>query len=74
MEPGRCKNCKPERLAEAAGSFGASATTPMLWIYAANERFSASLGRKMQLFCRCWSGVGENEAVDGAKKVHLPSR
>jgi dienelactone hydrolase len=35
------KNCHPERLAEAAGSYGATASTPMLWIYAANDSFFA---------------------------------
>ena len=33
------KNCHPERLAEAAGHFGATASTPMLWVYAANDSF-----------------------------------
>ena len=32
-------NCHPEHLAEAAGRFGATATTPMLWIYTANDSF-----------------------------------
>ncbi|MBV9782404.1 MAG: prolyl oligopeptidase family serine peptidase [Acidisphaera sp.] len=35
------QNCHPERLATAAGHFGATATTPMLWIYAANDSFFA---------------------------------
>ncbi len=35
------RNCHPERLADAAGHFGATATTPMLWIYAANDSFFA---------------------------------
>ena len=34
-------NCRPDRLAEAAGHFGATAATPMLWIYAANDSFFA---------------------------------
>ena len=34
-------NCHPERLAEAAGRFGRTATTPMLWIYAENDSFFA---------------------------------
>jgi pimeloyl-ACP methyl ester carboxylesterase len=29
--------CRPEELERAAGIFGATATTPMLWIYAAND-------------------------------------
>jgi dienelactone hydrolase len=32
-------NCHPERLAAAAGHYGATATTPMLWVYAANDSF-----------------------------------
>ena len=32
-------NCSPESLAPAAGRFGATATTPMLWIYQANDSF-----------------------------------
>ena len=34
-------NCAPDRLAEAAGRFGATATTPMLWIYSANDSYFA---------------------------------
>ncbi len=37
--PGR--NCHPEKLAQAAGQFGKTATTPMLWVYAANDSFFA---------------------------------
>jgi pimeloyl-ACP methyl ester carboxylesterase len=32
-------NCHPERLAAAAGRYGATATTPMLWVYALNDTF-----------------------------------
>jgi dienelactone hydrolase len=32
-------NCSPDKLAEAVGEFGARATTPMLWIYQANDSF-----------------------------------
>jgi dienelactone hydrolase len=35
------QNCRPDRLAEAAGRFGATARTPMLWIYTANDSFFA---------------------------------
>ncbi len=35
------QNCRPERLTEAAGRFGATASTPMLWIYAANDSYFA---------------------------------
>jgi dienelactone hydrolase len=34
-------NCRPDLLAEAAGQFGKTATTPMLWVYAANDSFFA---------------------------------
>jgi hypothetical protein len=33
--------CRPDELARAAGLFGATATTPMLWVYAANDTFFA---------------------------------
>ncbi|MBV9786051.1 MAG: hypothetical protein JO264_19795 [Acidisphaera sp.] len=33
------RNCRPDRLVQAAGRFGAVATTPMLWIYAANDSY-----------------------------------
>ncbi len=33
------QNCHPERLAREAGVFGRIATTPMLWIYTANDSF-----------------------------------
>jgi len=32
-------NCRPELLAVGAGIYGAHATTPMLWIYQANDSF-----------------------------------
>ena len=35
------RNCRPERLAEAAGGFGATASTPMLWVYAINDSYFA---------------------------------
>jgi dienelactone hydrolase len=35
------ENCHPERLADAAARYGASATTPMLWVYALNDSFFA---------------------------------
>ncbi|MEI7714298.1 MAG: hypothetical protein WCI94_22920 [Rhodospirillales bacterium] len=34
-------NCRPDRLAAAAGAFGAEATTPMLWIYTENDSYFA---------------------------------
>jgi dienelactone hydrolase len=33
------QNCHPDRLAEAAARYGATATTPMLWVYAGNDTF-----------------------------------
>ncbi len=35
------RNCRPERLADAAGRYGATAGTPMLWVYAANDSYFA---------------------------------
>ena len=35
------ENCRPDLLVEAAGHFGATAATPMLWVYAANDSFFA---------------------------------
>jgi hypothetical protein len=35
------RNCHPERLAQAAAHYGATASTPMLWVYAANDSFFA---------------------------------
>ena len=34
-------NCRPELLAAAAGQFGRTATTPMLWVYSENDSFFA---------------------------------
>lgn len=34
-------NCRPDQMALAAGTFGAGATTPMLWVYTANDSFFA---------------------------------
>jgi hypothetical protein len=33
------QNCHPEKLAEAAARYGATATTPMLWVYALNDTY-----------------------------------
>lgn len=33
------ENCGPEKLAEAAGVFGKTGSTPMIWIYAENDTF-----------------------------------
>jgi dienelactone hydrolase len=37
----RNQNCRPDLLAEAVGRYGRTATTPMLWIYTANDSFFA---------------------------------
>ncbi|HEY6620190.1 MAG TPA: hypothetical protein VIY68_11625 [Steroidobacteraceae bacterium] len=34
-------NCRPDLLADAAGHFGKTARTPMLWIYTINDSFFA---------------------------------
>src|SRR5580704_15520104 len=34
-------NCRADELARAAGIYGATATTPMLWVYTANDSFFA---------------------------------
>ncbi len=33
---------RPDLLVDAAGRFGQSATTPMLWVYSENDKFFAS--------------------------------
>jgi pimeloyl-ACP methyl ester carboxylesterase len=33
------RNCHPEKLAEAAARYGATATSPMLWVYALNDTY-----------------------------------
>lgn len=33
------RNCHPELLAQSAGRYGATATTPMLWVYVENDTF-----------------------------------
>lgn len=35
------QNCHPERLVAAAGRFGATASTPMLWVFTANDSYFA---------------------------------
>ena len=39
-------NCRPDLLAQAAGQFGRTATTPMLWIYAENAQLLRPAGRQ----------------------------
>ena len=33
------RNCHPERLVRAAGQYGKTASTPMLWVYSQNDTF-----------------------------------
>ena len=41
-------NCRPDQLVQAAGILGRTATTPMLWIYTANDSyFEPGLARRM---------------------------
>jgi dienelactone hydrolase len=41
-------NCAPDRLVEAAGTFGQTTTVPSLWLYTANDQFFApELSRRM---------------------------
>ena len=41
-------NCRPDLLEEAAGRYGATARTPMLWFYAANDSFfSPAIARRI---------------------------
>jgi dienelactone hydrolase len=35
------RNCAPDKLAEAARQFGTTASTPMLWVYTANDSYFA---------------------------------
>ncbi len=59
------ENCDPERLAEAAGVFGKTASTPMIWIYAQNDTFfGPDLARAMvQAFTKA-GGKADFHAVD----------
>jgi dienelactone hydrolase len=42
------QNCRPDLLADAAGAYGHTASTPMLWIYSENDTFFApDLARAM---------------------------
>ncbi len=50
------QNCHPENLAAAAGRFGTTATTPMLWVYAANDSFFAPRYCCRDARCICRGG------------------
>jgi dienelactone hydrolase len=57
-------NCSPDRLAEAAGQFGVRASTPMLWVYTANDSFfsPAIAGAMYAAFTRA-GGKADYEAM-----------
>jgi dienelactone hydrolase len=57
-------NCSPDRLAAAAGQLGARASTPMLWIYTANDSFFSPeiAGAMYAAFSRA-GGKAEYEAM-----------
>jgi dienelactone hydrolase len=50
------QNCHPEKLAEAAARYGATATTPMLWVYALNDTFFNP--RIAQALYKSFTGAG----------------
>jgi dienelactone hydrolase len=55
-------NCRPDLLAEAAGQFGKTATTPMLWIYTANDSyFAPAIARAMWHAFSTAGGQGDFE-------------
>jgi dienelactone hydrolase len=60
------ENCQPERLAEAATHYGATATTPMLWVYALNDTFFNP--RIAQALYTSFTGAG------GLAEFHQPGR
>jgi dienelactone hydrolase len=59
-------NCNPDGLAEAAGTFGARAATPMLWVYTANDSFfsPAIAGAMYAAFTRA-GGKADYQAMPG---------
>jgi dienelactone hydrolase len=53
-------NCRPDLLAEAAGHFGKTARTPMLWIYTENDSYFAPwIARAMHHAFAANGGVAE---------------
>lgn len=55
-------NCRPELLADAAGRFGKTARTPMLWIYTENDSyFEPSIARAMYHSFATAGGVADFE-------------
>ena len=52
--------CHADRMVEGAGKFGATAVTPMLWLYATNDSFfSPDLGRAMHAAYTAAGGKAE---------------
>jgi dienelactone hydrolase len=55
-------NCRPDLLADAAGRFGKTARTPMLWIYTQNDSyFAPSIARAMYRSFTSAGGVADFE-------------
>lgn len=60
------QNCKSQQLVDAAGQFGKTSTTPMLWIYADNDTyFDRSLSMHM---------LGAFLAAGGQAQIYRPER
>ncbi len=54
------RNCAPEHLVEAAGTFGRTTRVPTLWLYAANDTyFDAALSSRMADAFRRAGGIAE---------------
>lgn len=56
--------CNADKLVEAAGVFGKTATTPMLWVYAANDSFfSPAVARDLH---KSFTAAGGKAALEAA--------
>lgn len=67
-------NCRPDLLAEAAGQYGKTATTPMLWIYTANDSyFEPAIASSLWLAFSASGGKGDFEQLGpfGKEGHHL---
>jgi len=59
-------NCRPDLLADAAGHFGKTARTPMLWIYTANDSyFAPPIARALYHAFTSAGGVADFEHLGG---------
>ena len=57
-------NCRPDLLADAAGHFGKTARTPMLWIYTENDSyFEPSIARTMYRSFSSAGGIADFEQL-----------